>query len=177
MWAMLLVGALFLAGAAWNVFGPEPDTVEAIGGTCFAAALVGLFLVARHHQQRAEAFEHWLAANAEAIRFGGARHGDTLVKPETVLARYQFAVSFLIVTFRVDTRYYVVGHDATRTVAAVCSAISLLLGWWGIPWGPIHTPQVVARNLRGGSRQTVRELLARPPVVDGAGPAAPDRAA
>lgn len=177
MWAMPLVGALFLAGAVWNAFGPEPDYVEATGGTIIAAALIGLFLVSRRHQQQAEAFERWLAANAEAIRFGGARHECTLVKPETVLVRYQFVVSFLIVTFRVDTRYYIVGHDATRTVAALCTAITLILGWWGFPWGPIHTPQVIARNLRGGSRQSVRELLARPPVVDDAAPAAPDGAA
>jgi len=27
---------------------------------------------------------------------------------------------------------------------------TLLLGWWGIPWGPIYTVQAIAKNLRGG---------------------------
>jgi hypothetical protein len=27
---------------------------------------------------------------------------------------------------------------------------TLLLGWWGIPWGPVYTVQAIARNFRGG---------------------------
>ena len=30
------------------------------------------------------------------------------------------------------------------------SLITLLLGWWGIPWGPIRTVQALYINLRGG---------------------------
>jgi len=35
-----------------------------------------------------------------------------------------------------------------------------VLGWWGIPWGPIYTVQVLLNNLRGGVKQTVGDLLA-----------------
>jgi hypothetical protein len=28
--------------------------------------------------------------------------------------------------------------------------VSLLLGWWGIPWGPLHTIEALKTNLNGG---------------------------
>ena len=34
------------------------------------------------------------------------------------------------------------------------SAISLLLGWWGIPWGPIWTISTMVSNFRGGKDVT-----------------------
>jgi hypothetical protein len=30
------------------------------------------------------------------------------------------------------------------------TVISVLLGWWGIPWGPIYTLQAIGRNSAGG---------------------------
>ena len=43
---------------------------------------------------------------------------------------------------------------------------SLLLGWWGIPWGIIGTPITVARNIRGiatkvGAAQPSNDLLSQ----------------
>ena len=163
MWAMLVVGALFLAGAAYNVFGPEPNPTEAIGGATIAAMLLGLFFATRYHQNRADEFEGWLTHNVNPIERGGALYRDVLVTPATVLTRYQVAVSFLIVTFKFPTRYYIVGHDATGGIATSCTLVSLVLGWWGIPWGPIYTVQVVTRNVRGGFTRTVGEHLSTVP--------------
>ena len=164
MWAMLAVGILFLGGAAYNVFGSEPNFTEAIGGSLIAAILIGLFFATRFHKRKADEFETWLLRNAKAIERGGALYQEALVTPASVLTRYQIAVSFLIVTFKFQTRIYIVGHDRTTAIAGVCTFISLGLGWWGIPWGPIYTVQVVARNLRGGITQAVSERLSPVPV-------------
>jgi len=32
--------------------------------------------------------------------------------------------------------------------------LSLLFGWWGIPWGPKHTVESIRTNLRGGKDVT-----------------------
>ena len=164
MWSMVVVGLLFLAGAAYNTFGPQPDPAEAAVGGLIAATLIGLFFASKYHAKQAGDFEVWLTHNAQVIERGGALyHNEVLVTPATVLTRFQVAVSFLIVTFRFPTRIYIVGHHATNFVAAVCTGISLLLGWWGIPWGPVYTVQAVSRNLRGGFTQTVAERLAAVP--------------
>ena len=159
MWAALIVGLLFLAGAVYNLFGPAPDHVEAVGGLGIAAALIGLFFFIKNHRDETQAFDEWLAKNAQAIEQGGARYRGVLITTATVLTRYQAALSFLIVTFKIPTRPYIVGRDSTGTIALVCTAISLLFGWWGLPWGPIYTIQVASRNLRGGIQHTVADQL------------------
>jgi hypothetical protein len=37
--------------------------------------------------------------------------------------------------------------------------LSLVLGWWGIPWGPIYTIQSVVINFQGG-KDVTKEVLA-----------------
>jgi len=37
--------------------------------------------------------------------------------------------------------------------------ISLLVGWWGFPWGLIYTPMTLIQNL-GGGKDVTREVLA-----------------
>jgi hypothetical protein len=164
MWSMLVVGLLFLAGAAYNTFGPEPNPTEALGGVIIAAILISLFFAAKYHEKQAGEFEGWITHNVHAIERGGALYqNEILVTPATVLTRYQVVFSFLIVTYKLPTRIYIVGHQATGFVATVCTMISLVFGWWGIPWGPIYTVQVVARNVRGGFTQSVAERLAAIP--------------
>jgi hypothetical protein len=34
------------------------------------------------------------------------------------------------------------------------SLLTLVAGWWGIPWGPIYTVQSIWVNLRGGNDVT-----------------------
>jgi hypothetical protein len=41
------------------------------------------------------------------------------------------------------------------------SLITLFLGWWGIPFGLICTPFFLIRNLLGGEKTTVGELIER----------------
>lgn len=40
------------------------------------------------------------------------------------------------------------------------SLISLLLGWWGLPWGLIYTPIALAGNFSGG-RDVTAQVLAQ----------------
>jgi hypothetical protein len=163
MWASLVVGLLFLAGSAYNLFGPEPNSAEAIAGLTIGVALVGLFAFLRVQQRQAGDFHGWLSSNADSIRAGKARYQGVPITPATVLARYRMALSFLVMSYRISTRPYIVDHDATAAVATVCSAASLLFGWWGIPWGPVYTFQSLSSNLRGGLRYTVGDVLGQVP--------------
>jgi hypothetical protein len=157
--AILLLAALFLAGVAVNVFGPEPNPTEAIGGAALCGVLLALFFIVRAHHRQAQRFDVWLVANAEAIRNGRARVGQVPMTEATVLTQYQAVVSFLIMTFKFPTRTYLVEHERTGLVAAICTVVSLIFGWWGVPWGPIYTVQVTTRNLMGGLRVTAGERL------------------
>ncbi len=58
-------------------------------------------------------------------------------------------VSIIIVSVQRQTVYYVPrGHGGGLTI--VPNLITLLFGWWGIPFGPIKTVRTLLNNRRGG---------------------------
>src|SRR5262249_55864341 len=92
--------------------------------------------------------------------------------------QFQAAVSFVVVSLKFRSRYYVVGEEATALRGAGFTLCSLLFGWWGVPWGPIFTISSVVSNLRGGVTCRVGDLLGqlpghREPVVALSDKAAP----
>jgi len=64
---------------------------------------------------------------------------------------YSYALSFLIVTLRrrSDIHFLRAGEGAIGP-SAPYTLVSLLFGWWGIPWGLIYTPAAIFENLSGG---------------------------
>ncbi|HMF40825.1 MAG TPA: hypothetical protein VKQ32_09020 [Polyangia bacterium] len=70
-----------------------------------------------------------------------------------VIYRYAVSIGFLTYYGHSDPIAVRAGkNDWTR--ALLYSLLSLLLGWWGLPWGPIRTIQSVIVNLGGGQDVT-----------------------
>ncbi len=68
---------------------------------------------------------------------------------------YQYCISVIVMSFRQgsDVHFIRANENAvTRGLGFV--ALTVLLGWWGIPWGPIFTIQSLATNLGGGKDVT-----------------------
>lgn len=56
--------------------------------------------------------------------------------------QYQFCFSAVIMTFKEGTNIYFIRAGEGRVVKGLrWSLLTLLIGWWGIPWGPIFTVQ------------------------------------
>jgi len=73
---------------------------------------------------------------------------------------YQYCISLLIITFRRSSNIYFIGRDDNAIVKGLpFTLLSLLLGWWGIPWGPIYTVQSIWVNFNGG-KDVTREVAA-----------------
>jgi hypothetical protein len=72
---------------------------------------------------------------------------------------YQYCISLLVITLkRPSSIYFVRAGEGSVGKGLGFSGMSLLLGWWGIPWGPIYTLQSFWVNFRGG-RDVTREIL------------------
>ncbi len=73
---------------------------------------------------------------------------------------YEYCVSIVILTFKRPSNIYFIrpGESAVRKGLGF-SIISLLLGWWGIPWGPIYTIGSLITNFKGG-KDVTQEMLA-----------------
>src|SRR6516165_11148643 len=75
---------------------------------------------------------------------------------------FEYCVSCLIATTRRPTEIYFLHAGELGLLRGLPSSlVSLLLGWWGIPWGIIYTPLTLITNFGGGRDVTeaVRPLL------------------
>lgn len=71
------------------------------------------------------------------------------------LVSYQYCVSLVVITFRRSTNiYYVPAGENAVAKGLPWILLSLVAGWWGIPWGPIFTIQSLITNFRGGKDLT-----------------------
>ena len=73
---------------------------------------------------------------------------------------YRFCVSTFIMACSVtsDIFFYRAGESPAKEILHFCVA-SLMLGWWGLPWGPVLTIRSLVTNLKGGIDVT-REVAA-----------------
>ena len=78
---------------------------------------------------------------------------------------YQYCFSVIVMSFRrgSDIHFVPPGESAARKGASF-TAISLLAGWWGIPWGPIWTLTTVVKNLGGGTDVTSQVMASIAPA-------------
>jgi hypothetical protein len=113
----------------------------------------------KEERKEPDAFLVQLLENKERITSGGWKYKDFLIRPETVLTQYVFTFSLITLSFRVPSRFYIIGQENTGFVNLIYTSLNLLLGWWGIPMGPIFTIQSLYTNLKGGNRVTVESIL------------------
>lgn len=72
---------------------------------------------------------------------------------------YEYCISILIMTFKRGSSVYYIREGESRVSHGLkYSAISLFVGWWGIPWGPIYTIGSFITNFRGG-KDVTQEVL------------------
>lgn len=72
---------------------------------------------------------------------------------------YQWCVSIIVMSFKRNSSIYFIraGESAVTKGFPYC-LISFVLGWWGIPWGPIWSIATIVTNLRGG-RDVTAEVV------------------
>ncbi|HWB63174.1 MAG TPA: hypothetical protein VG603_06690 [Chitinophagales bacterium] len=87
--------------------------------------------------------------------------GLTLGEIETEIERggkfvyYLYTFSILVMTFKRPTDiYFVKGGESATGKGLAYTAFTLVVGWWGIPWGPIYSIQSLVTNLGGGTDVT-----------------------
>lgn len=72
---------------------------------------------------------------------------------------YCISVFFAVTTRRFSPAIFVPYGASTQTYQTRYNRISYILGWWGIPWGPVRTLQCVRINRNGGIDVTEDILL------------------
>lgn len=78
---------------------------------------------------------------------------------------YMFCFSIVVMTFRRASEVMFIKAGASRVTPGLkWTLLTLLVGWWGIPWGPIFSIQCIYTNLTGGKDVTDKVVtLPAPP--------------
>jgi hypothetical protein len=75
---------------------------------------------------------------------------------------FSYCMSILFVTLQRSSKvHFIRAGESAASRALPYTLVSLLLGWWGIPWGIIFTPVAVISNLRGGKDVTADVMALR----------------
>ena len=60
---------------------------------------------------------------------------------------------------RPSSIYFLRAGESGFSKAFIFTFISLIFGWWGIPWGPIYTDGSLVIDL-GGGKDVTKEIVA-----------------
>ncbi|WNS45603.1 hypothetical protein [Paenibacillus sp. MMS20-IR301] len=72
---------------------------------------------------------------------------------------YTYCISIILMTFRRSSDIYFIRADGNAVTAGLkFTLLSAIVGWWGIPWGPIYTIGALITNLRGGKDVTAEVM-------------------
>lgn len=78
------------------------------------------------------------------------------IKSGGKFVRFPFCISLVVVSFRYASAVYLIKRDETALRKGFPFAlVSALLGWWGIPWGPVYTISCLLAVVNGGKDVTV----------------------
>lgn len=73
---------------------------------------------------------------------------------------FDYTVSLLVITFKRTSGVYMVRQgEKVQARAWPFTLITMLFGWWGIPYGPRYSWQSILSNLRGG-KDVTEEVMA-----------------
>jgi len=68
---------------------------------------------------------------------------------------YRYCFSAVLLTVMQGTDVYLIRAHQSRIIKGLpWTLLTLVVGWWGIPWGPIRTVQSLWINLSGGTDVT-----------------------
>lgn len=68
---------------------------------------------------------------------------------------FQYAISIIAVTFRKTSGVYMIKKGESVSKRGMpFTIISVLFGWWGIPYGPKYTLESIRVNQKGGKDVT-----------------------
>src|SRR5262249_33078797 len=70
---------------------------------------------------------------------------------------FECCISLIVITLRRPSPVCFLRPGDSGAVRGLrYTVVSLLLGWWGLPWGVIYTPLALLTNLGGGRDVTAR---------------------
>ncbi len=107
-----------------------------------------------------EAFSKWLTKNIHSFNSQEAiMYNEKQITKDTELVEYEMVISVLFLfTFVFPSGKMLPEYHNTTFFRILFGFISLICGWWCIPWGVMATPAALYWNIKGGKRYTLQSM-------------------
>jgi len=156
-----ILAGLFAVGVVTNLVVQPTDWPNVWAGSGIVVLLMSMWLWLRTNVRKQREILEWLETNQHLLTdrpqyFRDSPFPMIPISSRSTLRSFRVVTSCLIVTSTSNT-----GSDlrSSLTRGVLASLWTLLLGWWGIPWGPLRTVQALVKNLSGGDKLPISELL------------------
>ena len=93
-------------------------------------------------------------------------YNGTPISANSRLTRFRYCYSFIIMTSSRSSGLYLTDglySDEARHAKMICQLITVLSGWWGVPWGIINSIRFLFQNgiKNGTNDESVGNLMTR----------------
>jgi len=136
-----VLGILFLAAGVYNVV--QRDYANMAVTLVFAGALFAIYFARR----RKTAVDFAVISQHDEATL---RCRECGTDKNVSLRAYLLTYSVIFFTSKSAGAFRPICESCSVKAGLPYSFGTLLLGWWGIPWGPVYTVQAITRNFRGG---------------------------
>ncbi|MBC8079320.1 MAG: ankyrin repeat domain-containing protein [Gorillibacterium sp.] len=174
---MVVLLLFFILFVALAIVGDIQASWEmTIACTIVSLLVFALMVIFKREEREARRFARWLDENESSFYddlITTTYYQNIFIRPQTLFTSYQAVISFVFFTTTFTSRKLVDHTKKATHYKRAYSLLSVVFGWWSIPWGPIKTIQVLAGNMRGGRQLSVHEMLeygAERPSVKGMTP-------
>lgn len=154
---LILIICFSLFGAGYNLYDHEP--IGAIVFLGMAIVLILAMLLFRREDKRQLIFLEWLIHEKANIYKGQVTDEGLVILPNTRFIQYDAVISFAIFNVVHSSRLYIKGSRSSRIYGLLYTLITVLFGWWSLPWGPILTIKVLIFNIFGRSSISVHDII------------------
>jgi len=113
-------------------------------------------------------FLRWLESNLDALAAGETVFRGVKVSARTEVVTFDLAFSVVVASFKIPSQMFIVGQHRIWPWRIAYTLLSLVFGWWGVPYGPVYTVQAVHGNLKTVNRRRLTDVF-NIPVWDAGG--------
>jgi len=155
--AATVFAVLFFIGFIVNIITGTYDEAAACLG--ISATLAFIVYNSYRKDRKVESFLENISQNREILKTGPILYEGIYLTPDTEITRFDLCIGLVLFCIRDRSRYFIKGHHNIFAYGLLFSVVTFLLGWIGLPAGPVYTVKALAANIRGGHKQTIRELI------------------
>ena len=165
MWAFVIFMIYLGLGASFLYIGIDEIIHGDIVGffsLIISVIMIGAPLFITIERRKSNSFLKGLTKNNPAIRSGNhLRYEDMQISPATEVVQFEICLSWIIVSHIFYSSPLIKGQHGVLRTRLICLLLTLCLGWWGLPWGPVWTLKVLRTNILGGEKLTMAEFIRR----------------